>query len=102
MGKSSDSNLKYRVALAAILGLSLHSLVSTQVERRQLRALPNVNEARYLHETDSTLPPWAHFNLKSVHSAPDVGETPIFWHIPKVSPFMGMYLFSLSISFGSS
>lgn len=81
--RQSESNLKYRIALSALLAFSLHSLLSPPIDRRQLRALPNISEARYLHETDSTLPPWAHFNLKSVHSKPDEDETAIFWHIPK-------------------
>jgi hypothetical protein len=86
--QSPDATLKYRITLASILLLTLHSITTTNNSifvRRSLRAtVPDIREARYLHETDSTLPPWAHFNLKSVHSRPDEVETPIFWHIPKV------------------
>lgn len=81
-----ESNPKYRIFIAGVLAISIHSLLfSPSLGRRSLRVLPDLGEARYLHETDSTLPPWAHFNLKSVHSMPDETETPIFWHIPKVS-----------------
>lgn len=83
MARNPEPRTKYRLALLTILGISLHSLfLSPSIQRRSLRV--NISDAKYLHRTDSTLPPWAHFNLKSVHSKPDEEESAVFWHIPKV------------------
>ncbi|KAL7482956.1 hypothetical protein ACHAW6_008606 [Cyclotella cf. meneghiniana] len=86
MRKSSESNrLRIRLVLAGVIALSIRSTLNSSItSRRSLRVSSIIKEARYLHETDSTMPPWAHFNLKSVHQKPERDtETPIFWHIPK-------------------
>jgi hypothetical protein len=48
--------------------------------RRSLSTTTNIN---YL-KSESTLLPWAHYNLRSVKERPDTSsETALFWHIPK-------------------
>lgn len=52
--------------------------------RRSLLTTSNIN---YLQSSDSTLPPWAHYNLLSVKERPDPSSethtTHLFWHVPK-------------------
>ena len=48
--------------------------------RRTLATTTNIS---YL-KSESTLLPWAHYNLRSVKERPDPSsETALFWHIPK-------------------
>ena len=60
-----------------ILDLRTVSKFSEDNYRRSLATTTNMN---YLKSSDSTLLPWAHYNLRSVKERPDKSETALFWH----------------------
>lgn len=70
-----------------LIGLAFWTILDLQAVskfsdngRRSLAITTNIN---YL-KLESTLPPWAHYNLRSVKQSPDPStETALFWHIPK-------------------
>ncbi|KAL7494278.1 hypothetical protein ACHAWT_002979 [Skeletonema menzelii] len=69
------------IGLAFWTLLDLHSVSKfSENGRRSLSTTANIS---YL-KSESTLLPWAHYNLRSVKERPDPSsETALFWHIPK-------------------
>ena len=79
----SKKSLVYTlIGLAFWTLLELHS-VEVYSESSGARRLSTTSNISYLQSSDSTLPPWAHYNLRSVKERPDSSETHLFWHIPK-------------------
>ena len=68
------------LAFWTILDLRTVSKYSDNGGRRSLSTTTNIS---YL-KSESTLLPWAHYNLRSVKERPDPSsETALFWHVPK-------------------
>eukprot|EP01082_Thalassiosira_pseudonana_P004995 g4567.t1 g4567 contig15:1304446-1306118(+) len=77
---------KQSIFVAVILFMCLFGILMNRPSRLSSRrnlSLADVQKARYLHDSHSTLLPWAQFNLKGVHETPDDNEVALFWHIPK-------------------
>ena len=68
------------LAFWTLLDLQAISKFSSDNGRRSLTTTSNIS---YL-KSESTLLPWAHYNLRSVQERPDPSsETALFWHVPK-------------------
>jgi len=72
-----------------LIGLAFWTLLDLQAVSKfsdnndGRRSLAITNNINYL-KLESTLPPWAHYNLRAVQHRPDPSsETALFWHIPK-------------------